>query len=134
MFFLHTYYKYFYQALFWACESLVKESSALGSGRRQLSFHKRSVSKLLEFEGNGPARDIIGPLLIVTHRKLEFEFFFVSIVQKCNLIPFNVSGEYDAVIICLGAKVNMLPEISGRLPLRTCRGVILHMELPEDIG
>ncbi|XP_004505027.1 uncharacterized protein [Cicer arietinum] len=42
-------------------------------------------------------------------------------------------GEYDAVIICLGAKVNMLPEISGRLPLRTCRGVIVHMELPDDM-
>ncbi|KAI9124827.1 hypothetical protein K1719_004154 [Acacia pycnantha] len=42
--------------------------------------------------------------------------------------------EYDAVIICLGAKVNMLPEIFGRLPLRTCRGVILHTELPDNIG
>ncbi|WJX29398.1 hypothetical protein P8452_18046 [Trifolium repens] len=41
-------------------------------------------------------------------------------------------GEYDAVIICLGAKVNMLPEISGRLPLRTCRGVIVHLEPPDD--
>ncbi|XP_027336572.1 uncharacterized protein LOC113850292 [Abrus precatorius] len=26
----------------------------------------------------------------------------------------------------------MLPEISGRLPLRTCRGVIVHLELPDD--
>ncbi|XP_015954152.1 uncharacterized protein LOC107478530 [Arachis duranensis] len=43
-------------------------------------------------------------------------------------------GEYDAVIICLGAKVNMLPEFSGRLPLRTCRGVIAHLELPDDIS
>lgn len=46
---------------------------------------------------------------------------------------FHLSGEYDAVIICLGAKVNMLPEISGRLPLRTCRGVIAHLELPDDM-
>ncbi|KAK4257511.1 hypothetical protein QN277_007089 [Acacia crassicarpa] len=85
--------QHYLQALFGACENLVKESSTFGSGHRQLSFHKRSVSRLLEFE-----------------------------------------GEYDAVIICIGAKVNMLPEISGRLPLRTCRGVILHMELPDNIG
>lgn len=48
--------------------------------------------------------------------------------------PFYVLGEYDAVIICLGAKTNMLPELTGRLPLRTCRGVIAHMQLPDDIG
>ncbi|ESW10422.1 hypothetical protein PHAVU_009G208100 [Phaseolus vulgaris] len=41
-------------------------------------------------------------------------------------------GEYDAVIVCLGAKVNMLPELSGRLPLRTCRGVIAQLELHDD--
>lgn len=58
----------------------------------------------------------------------------LSLFQDYNLIPFYCSGEYDAVIICLGAKVNMLPEISGRLPLRTCRGVIAHLVLPDDIG
>ncbi|KAJ6857412.1 hypothetical protein NC651_038957 [Populus alba x Populus x berolinensis] len=42
-------------------------------------------------------------------------------------------GEYDAVIICLGAKADMLPELSGRLPLRTCRGVIAHLQLPANI-
>ncbi|XP_027901677.1 uncharacterized protein LOC114162101 [Vigna unguiculata] len=42
-------------------------------------------------------------------------------------------GEYDAVIVCLGAKVNMLPELSGRLPLRTCRGVIAQLELHDDM-
>jgi len=45
---------------------------------------------------------------------------------------FYVPGEYDAVIVCLGAKVNMLPELSGRLPLRTCRGVIAQLELHHD--
>lgn len=40
---------------------------------------------------------------------------------------------YDAVIICLGAKANVISELSGRLPLRTCRGVIAHLEVP-DIG
>ncbi|CAI0395022.1 unnamed protein product [Linum tenue] len=46
----------------------------------------------------------------------------------------DLEGEYDAVIICLGAKVDMLPELSGRLPLRTCRGVVAHMQLPLDMG
>ncbi|RDX71871.1 hypothetical protein CR513_48718, partial [Mucuna pruriens] len=84
--------QHYLQALYRGCENLVKESSSLGSGQKQLSLHKKSVHRLSEFE-----------------------------------------GEYDAVIICLGAKVNMLPEISGRLPLRTCRGVIAHLELPDDM-
>ncbi|KAL3566907.1 hypothetical protein D5086_032322 [Populus alba] len=45
----------------------------------------------------------------------------------------ELEGEYDAVIICLGAKADMLPELSGRLPLRTCRGVIAHLQLPANI-
>ncbi|KAJ4957511.1 hypothetical protein NE237_024622 [Protea cynaroides] len=45
----------------------------------------------------------------------------------------ELGGEYNAVIICLGAKADMLPELSGRLPLRTCRGVIAHLHLPKDI-
>ncbi|KAI4344244.1 hypothetical protein L6164_011492 [Bauhinia variegata] len=85
--------QHYLQALFWACKNLAEESTAFASGKKQLNLHKRSVHKLLEFE-----------------------------------------GEYDAVIICLGANVNMLPEISGRLPLRTCRGVIAHLELPDDKG
>ncbi|XP_042507374.1 uncharacterized protein LOC122083581 isoform X2 [Macadamia integrifolia] len=45
----------------------------------------------------------------------------------------ELGGEYNAVIICLGAKADMLPELSGKLPLRTCRGVIAHLQLPQDI-
>lgn len=44
----------------------------------------------------------------------------------------ELEDQYDAVIICLGAKANMLPELAGRLPLRTCRGVIAQMQLPND--
>ncbi|CAN1166602.1 hypothetical protein LINPERHAP2_LOCUS26787 [Linum perenne] len=44
----------------------------------------------------------------------------------------DLEGEYDAVIICLGAKADTLPELSGKLPLRTCRGVIAHMQLPAE--
>ncbi|KAG4949804.1 hypothetical protein JHK84_043234 [Glycine max] len=79
--------QHYLQALFQGCKNLVKESSTLESGHKQLSLHKRSVHRLSDFE-----------------------------------------GEYDAVIICLGAKVNMLPEISGRLPLRTyCFKIISHL-------
>ncbi|XP_024631382.1 putative thiamine biosynthesis oxidoreductase ThiO isoform X1 [Medicago truncatula] len=85
--------RHYLEALFLACENLVKESSSLYSGEKQLILHKKSIHGLSEFE---------------------------------------VSGEYDAVIVCLGAKVNMLPEISGRLPLRTCRGVIVHLEPPDN--
>lgn len=45
----------------------------------------------------------------------------------------ELSGEYDAVVICLGAKADLLPELSRRLPLRTCRGVIAHLQLPQNI-
>ncbi|XP_050214334.1 uncharacterized protein LOC126665552 isoform X3 [Mercurialis annua] len=45
----------------------------------------------------------------------------------------ELEGDYDAVIISLGAKANMLPELAGRLPLRTCRGIIAHMQLPDNI-
>ena len=43
-------------------------------------------------------------------------------------------GDYQAVIICLGAKVDTLPELAGKIPVRTCRGVVAHLELSDDIG
>ncbi|KAJ1698498.1 hypothetical protein LUZ63_007010 [Rhynchospora breviuscula] len=42
----------------------------------------------------------------------------------------QLSGEYDSVIVCLGARVNTLPELSGKLPLRTCRGIVSELHLP----
>ncbi|XP_065619608.1 uncharacterized protein LOC112040114 isoform X2 [Quercus suber] len=81
------------QALFLACENLGKELSNSGFGLKELRLHKKSIHKLLDFE-----------------------------------------GEYDAVVVCLGAKADLLPELSGRLPLRTCRGVIAHLQLPDDMG
>ncbi|KAF2317079.1 hypothetical protein GH714_011598 [Hevea brasiliensis] len=83
---------HYLQALFVACKNLVKELSTSSHGLKELYLHKKSVQKLIEFE-----------------------------------------GEYDAVIICLGAKADMLSELSGRLPLRTCRGVIAHLQLPGNI-
>lgn len=43
----------------------------------------------------------------------------------------ELAGKYDAVIVCLGAKSNMLLELKGKLPLRTCRGVIAQLQLPN---
>ncbi|XP_071716441.1 uncharacterized protein [Rutidosis leptorrhynchoides] len=45
----------------------------------------------------------------------------------------ELEGEYYAVIVCLGARSTFLPELSRRLPLRTCRGVVAHLHLPENI-
>lgn len=53
--------------------------------------------------------------------------------RKCVHELLELEGEYDAVVVCLGAKVDMLPELAGKLPLRTCRGVIAHLELPDNI-
>lgn len=56
-------------------------------------------------------------------------------LQKKSVCELReLEGEYDAVIVCLGAKADLLPELAGRLPLRTCRGVILQLQLPDNIG
>ncbi|KAK6151639.1 hypothetical protein DH2020_014274 [Rehmannia glutinosa] len=54
------------------------------------------------------------------HRELSFR-------QK------SVQRDYDAVIICFGARAAFLPELSGKLPLRTCRGVIAQLQLGDDM-
>ncbi|KAJ8634846.1 hypothetical protein MRB53_009113 [Persea americana] len=84
--------KRYLQALFLACQDLVKESPrSRYEEEKVVHLHKKSITNLSE-----------------------------------------LSGEYDAVIICLGAKAVMLPELSGKLPLRTCRGVVTHLQLPSD--
>ncbi|GAA0160023.1 dehydrogenase [Lithospermum erythrorhizon] len=44
----------------------------------------------------------------------------------------ELAREYDTVIICLGARAAFSPELSGKLPLRTCRGVVAHLQLDDD--
>ncbi|XP_031482329.1 uncharacterized protein LOC116252304 [Nymphaea colorata] len=44
----------------------------------------------------------------------------------------ELSDAYTAVIICLGAKSGLLPELSGKLPLRMCRGIVMNMQLPHE--
>ncbi|CAL9222686.1 unnamed protein product [Arabidopsis halleri] len=75
------------QALFLACQNSARASL----GRKNITLVKKSISDVLELE-----------------------------------------GEYDAVVICLGSKVDFLPRLTGKLPLRTCRGVITHMQLHES--
>lgn len=53
---------------------------------------------------------------------------------KClcvNQVQFVHPDEYEAVIVCLGAKVDMLAELAGLLPLRACRGVVSHLQLHD---
>lgn len=58
----------------------------------------------------------------------------ISLFKKHVNSLRELDGEYDAVIICLGAKAGMLPELSGNLPLRNCRGIIAEFELPTEVG
>ncbi|XP_020525716.1 uncharacterized protein LOC18438510 isoform X3 [Amborella trichopoda] len=46
----------------------------------------------------------------------------------------EISGEYSAVVICLGARSESLPELKGVLPLRMCRGVVAHLDLPGNMS
>lgn len=79
------------EALYSACQNLVKDVSVLGSHRIELNLHKKAVINLLE-----------------------------------------LSGEYDSVIICLGARAAFLPELSERLPLRTCREKVIQSMVPQS--
>ncbi|XP_010488817.1 PREDICTED: uncharacterized protein LOC104766606, partial [Camelina sativa] len=56
----------------------------------------------------------------------------VTLVKKYIDDVFELEGEYDSVVICLGSKIDFLPGLIGKLPLRTCRGVITHLQLPES--
>lgn len=53
--------------------------------------------------------------------------------ERVNCL-FELDEKYDAIIICLGAKAGMLPELSRNLPLRKCRGIIAELELSTEIG
>lgn len=39
---------------------------------------------------------------------------------------------YEAVVVCTGSKAVLLPELAGKLPLTMCRGVVAHLELPDE--
>ncbi|CAN7013453.1 unnamed protein product [Brassica rapa subsp. trilocularis] len=57
----------------------------------------------------------------------------ITLVKQSIDNVLELEGEYDAVVICLGSKVNFLPGLTGKLPLRTCRGVITHLQLHESV-
>lgn len=58
----------------------------------------------------------------------------ISLHKKFVASLFELEGKYDAVVVCLGARVDMLPELSGILPLRTCRGIVAHLQLRDVLG
>jgi hypothetical protein len=39
---------------------------------------------------------------------------------------------YEAVVVCMGANVVMLPELAGKLTLSMCRGVVAQLDLPPS--
>ncbi|MFQ6650913.1 hypothetical protein Gotur_022938 [Gossypium turneri] len=118
--------KYYLNALFLACQNIVKELSASGFRKKNLCLQKKSVYELRELEGkqcflrHGDGKNVENKFVLWWTPENGFVYFR--------------EGEYDAVIICLGAKADLLPELAGKLPLRTCRGVILHLQLPDNIG
>ncbi|KAL6541184.1 hypothetical protein OROMI_025067 [Orobanche minor] len=90
------------QGLYLACENLANDMSTLGHGYKELTFRKKSVKRLLE------------------------------LAKKEKLMGITLPGEYDAVIICFGARAAFLPELSGKLPVRACRGIIAQLQLGDD--
>ncbi|MCL7024231.1 hypothetical protein MKW94_010943 [Papaver nudicaule] len=57
----------------------------------------------------------------------------INLLQKSVNSLLELAGEYNAVIVCLGAKADIVQELSGKIPLRTCRGVVAHLQLPRGI-
>ncbi|CAN6459753.1 unnamed protein product [Victoria cruziana] len=83
-------------------------------------------------------------------RYLQALFFACKDLSETSVVPGNpskvicfhkkeinslqeLSDAYTAVIVCLGAKSGSLPELSGKLPLRKCRGIVMHMQLPHEL-
>ncbi|KAF3779659.1 hypothetical protein EJ110_NYTH40903 [Nymphaea thermarum] len=96
------------QALFFACQDLSGNSVVSGSPSKGMCFHKRQIKNLQELS----------------------EHFFQYIHRTDSCVAS--ADAYTAVIICLGAKSGFLPELSGKLPLRMCRGIVMNMQLPHE--
>ncbi|XP_056692103.1 uncharacterized protein [Spinacia oleracea] len=57
----------------------------------------------------------------------------IALHKKVVTSLSEVGDEYDVVIVCLGARVDMLADLSGMLPLRTCRGIVAHLQLNDPL-
>ncbi|XP_056692341.1 uncharacterized protein [Spinacia oleracea] len=57
----------------------------------------------------------------------------IALHKKVVTSLSEVGDEYDIVIVCLGARVDMLADLSGMLPLRTCRGIVAHLQLNDPL-
>ncbi|KAJ4816389.1 FAD-dependent oxidoreductase-like protein [Rhynchospora pubera] len=106
--------KRYLQALFSACQNLANDQSKSTGKERIINLRTQYVSNLHQLSESH-----------ANHRPTRSSQFVVSEPSLDNF-----TGEYDSVIVCLGARVNTLPELSGKLPLRTCRGIVSELHLP----
>lgn len=73
-------------------------------------------------------------LLVKRMSSIGFSDRKITLHKKAVASLSEVGDEYDAVIVCLGARVDMLAELSGMLPLRTCRGIVAHLKLHNSLS
>ncbi|GFS41636.1 FAD-dependent oxidoreductase family protein [Actinidia rufa] len=108
------------KAFFIACENLTKDLSNSGFKGKSCACTRCLLTTFVNWKRN-PRHD---------------HCCASGVTQHCANVTMWVFavGEYSAVIVCLGARAVFLPELSGKLPLRTCRGVIAHLRLPDDIS
>lgn len=55
----------------------------------------------------------------------------VTLKKFCLTSLSCLADDYDAVVVCLGAGVNKIEELAGKLPITYCRGVVTHLVLPQ---
>lgn len=69
--------------------------------------------------------------LYAEHKCIEGRSCPSAALKKLHIASLScLSDDYDAVVVCLGAGVSKLEELSGKLPLTYCRGVVAHLVLP----
>ncbi|CAM6103033.1 unnamed protein product [Calypogeia fissa] len=44
----------------------------------------------------------------------------------------DLTGDYEAVLVCLGAQAILLPELANKLPISLCRGVVAKLHAPPE--
>ncbi|KAH9534485.1 hypothetical protein CY35_17G008100 [Sphagnum magellanicum] len=55
-----------------------------------------------------------------------------AVLLKQHISTLSELSGYDAVVVCMGANVVMLPELAGKLTLSMCRGVVAQLHLPPS--
>lgn len=55
-----------------------------------------------------------------------------AVLLKQHISTLSELSGYEAVVVCMGANVVMLPELAGKLTLSMCRGVVAQLDLPPS--